>query len=212
MKVSALVLPLLFTSSYAFSLLSQRFPRTSFGKYFEELDEMFEKDWPSTWMEKQLEEFKEMGMFSPVEGDKAGSPLATFKRSSPGYEVTDNSELFSVSLDVAGFKPDEINIGLKAGGQLLSITGHHKEEGEGRTYESRFQQNFSLDPSIVTDELTANFKDNKLIVSAPRNMKQLPENRKIPVQMLEGGAKQDEVKHDKVETKIEVPKEEEAKE
>ena len=211
MKVSALVLPLLFTSSHAFSLLSQRFPRSTFGKYLEELDEMFEKDWPSTWMEKQLEEFKEMGMLSPAEGDKAGS-LATFKRSSPGYEVTDNSELFSISLDVAGFKPEEIDIGLKAGGQLLSITGHHKEEGEDRTYESRFQQNFSLDPSIVTDELTANFKDNKLIVSAPRNMKQLPENRKIPVQMLEGGAKQDEVKHDKIEANTEISKEEETKE
>ena len=43
-----------------------------FGKYLKEFDEIFEPDWPSTMMEKQLEYFKDLSMIS-------------FHRASPDY-------------------------------------------------------------------------------------------------------------------------------
>ena len=150
---------------------------------------MFEKDWPSTFTEKQLEEFKDT---TPTTAMKGGS-LASFKRASPRYEVSDDSERFEVKLDVPGFKHDEIEVDLRAGGRVLTVTGHHEEEEEGRKFQSRFHQNFSLDPSILTEELSADFHGEKLIVSAPRKVDRLPESRKIPIKTIsteeEEGAK-----------------------
>lgn len=167
-------------------MLSPRgfFPQR-FTKYLQDIDEMFEMDWPSTFMEKQLEEFKDM-LPSTKTGEKSGA-MATFKRASPRYEVTDDHERFEVKLDVPGFKPDEIEVGLKAGGRILTITGFHETKEEGRQFQSQFQQNFSLDPSILTDELSANFEGERLIVGAPRKAERLPESRKIPIKMIAGG-------------------------
>eukprot|EP00557_Chaetoceros_sp_GSL56_P011109 CAMPEP_0176482012 /NCGR_PEP_ID=MMETSP0200_2-20121128/3142_1 /TAXON_ID=947934 /ORGANISM="Chaetoceros sp., Strain GSL56" /LENGTH=195 /DNA_ID=CAMNT_0017878287 /DNA_START=220 /DNA_END=810 /DNA_ORIENTATION=+ len=171
--------------SEAFSMLSPRgfFPQR-FTKYLQDIDEMFEMDWPSTFMEKQLEEFKDM-LPSPS-AEKSGA-MTTFKRASPRYEVIDDHERFEVKLDVPGFKPDEIEVGLKAGGRILTITGYHEAKEEGRQFQSQFQQNFSLDPSILTNELTANFQGERLIVTAPRKAERLPESRKIPINMIASG-------------------------
>ena len=164
-------------------MLSPRgfFPQ-KFGKYLEEIDEMFEMDWPSTFMEKQLAEFKDM-----LPSSEKSNAMATFKRASPRYEVTDNYERFEIKLDVPGFKPDEIEVGLKAGGRLLTITGYHEVQEEGRKFQTQFQQNFSLDPSILTEELTADFQGDRLTVSAPRKVERLPESRKIPIKMIGAG-------------------------
>lgn len=183
MKFSAVLIPLLVTASNGFPtmLASRGFFPERFGKYLEEeIDEMFGKDWPSTFIEKQLEEFK--GMNPTI--DAKGDTMTSFKRASPRYEVTDNYERFEVKLDVPGFKPEEIEVGLKAGGTVLSVTGHHEVEEEGRQFQSRFQQNFSLDPSILIEELSAKFQGEKLIVSAPRKVKHLSESRKIPIKMI----------------------------
>jgi HSP20 family molecular chaperone IbpA len=187
MKFSTILIPSLFAASTGFSMLAPRhfFPQR-FGKYLEEIDEMFEKDWPSTFMEKQLEEFKDM---IPTTDMKGGS-LASFKRASPRYEVIDDSERFEVKVDVPGFNHDEIEVGLRAGGRILTVTGHHEVEEEGRKFQTRFQQNFSLDPSILTEELSADFQGEKLIVSAPRKVERLPESRTIPIKMINAEEKE----------------------
>ncbi len=154
------------------------FPKR-FGQYLKEMGEVFEKqdmalDWPSTFMEDELSEFsRDMTLTK----DKFG--LATFHRASPRYEVLDHPDQFEVRIDVPGFKPDEINIDLRAGGRILSISGSHEEKEKGRTMSSKFTQNFSLDPSIMTKELVADLKGDKIIVTAPRKVDRLPETRKI---------------------------------
>jgi HSP20 family molecular chaperone IbpA len=187
MRLSLVLIPLTISVSEAFSMLSPRgfFPQR-FTKYLQDIDEMFEMDWPSTFMEKQLQEFKDMLPST----EKSSGEMTTFKRASPRYEVIDDHERFEVKLDVPGFKPDEIEVGLKAGGRILTITGYHEAKEEGRQFQSQFQQNFSLDPSILTDELSANFQGDRLIVSAPRKAERLPESRKIPIKMIAGGGKE----------------------
>ena len=186
MKFSAILIPSLFTASTGFSMLDPRhfFPQR-FGKYLEEIDEMFEKDSPSTFIEKQLDEFKD-NMIPTTTTDMKGGSLASFKRASPRYEVIDDSERFEVKVDVPGFTHDEIEVGLRAGGRILTVTGHHEVEEEGRKFQARFQQNFSLDPSILTEELSADFRGEKLVVSAPRKVEHLPESRTIPIKTING--------------------------
>ncbi len=194
MKLYATI-PIILASAEGFSMITPRFadfPRR-FGKYLKEFDEIFEPDWPSTIMEKQLEEFKKT----------KDSSSMIFHRASPRYEVTEQSDKFEVKVDVPGFKAEEIEVGLKGGGRVLTISAMHEEKGEGRQFSSQFQQNFSLDPSIQTDQMTADLKGSTLFVTAPR-VDSLPESRQIPIQRIEGISDEkvvDEKK--KAESKIE---------
>lgn len=188
MKKVCFAIPILIAATEGFSMLTPRFadfPRR-FGKYLKELDEIFEPDWPSAFMEKQLEEFKDSSM--------------VFHRASPRYEVTEKPDMFEVTVDVPGFKPEEIEVGLKGGGRILTISGQHDQKTEGRSFSSRFQQNFSLDPSIQTDQMSADMKGSTLVVSAPR-IDRLPESRKIPIQRIEAAPEEHEGKTKAVEAK-----------
>ena len=180
------IIPFLFAATEGFSLLTPRFadfPRR-FGKYLKEFDEIFEPDWPSTFIEKQFEEFKDSSM--------------VFHRASPRYEVTEKPDKFEVSIEVQGFKPEEIEVGLKGGGRILTISGRHEVKDEGRSLSSQFQQNFSLDPSIQTDQMSADLQGSTLVVTAPR-IDRLPESRKIPIQRLEGSTENIQEQEEKKE-------------
>jgi HSP20 family molecular chaperone IbpA len=153
-----------------FSMLTPRFSDfpQRFGKYLKEFDQMIqEPDWPSSFMEEALEDFK-------------NDSSMIFHRASPKYEVLEKHDLFSVKIDVPGFKAEEIEVGLKAGGRLLTVSGVHEEKGEGRSISSKFQQNFSLDPSIQIEQMTADLMGETLVVKAPR-IDALPECRNIPI-------------------------------
>ena len=166
-----------------FSMLTHYdFPRR-FETMMQDLEDMFEKDWPTQFLEQEMEDRR-----------------PTFRRASPRYEVTNDSEKFKLVLEVPDFKPEEIEVDLKAGGRMLQISGFHQVEEEDRSMTSKFQQNFSLDPSILTDKMTADFHDGKLVVTAPRLL-ELPGNRKIDVKQIEGKKETEEkqVKKDKTE-------------
>lgn len=174
LAITALAAP----TTAAFSMLTPRFADfpQRFGSYLRELDEMLEPDWPSTVFEKRWKQAED----------------SMFRRASPRYEIVDLPDKFEVSLDIPGFKAEDIDISLKAGGRLLTITGSHEEQKDDGMFKSsmKFVQNFSLDPSILTDQMTADFKsDGTLIVSAPRVVERLPESRKIPIKMLASESK-----------------------
>ena len=170
-----------------FSMLSPyRFPRMS--SLIKEMDEIFERDWPSTFMENQLErmdkEMKEMGTGG-----------LTLRRSSPRYELAESADKFTVTIEVPeAFKLEDIDVDLKAEGRLLTITGKHEEKNDESSFSSQFQQNFALDGGIETEKLTANFHDGKLVISAPRKT-ELPklEDRKIDVTTRAIEGKKEEV-------------------
>uniref|UniRef100_A0A7S0ADJ6 SHSP domain-containing protein n=1 Tax=Minutocellus polymorphus TaxID=265543 RepID=A0A7S0ADJ6_9STRA len=179
MKLSTLALSAAALSPVAasgFSMLSPyRFPRMQ--SLIKEMDELFEHDWPSTMMDEQLARMdKEMAELS-----KGG---LTLRRSSPRYELAESPDKFQVTVEIPdAFKLEDVDVELKADGKLLSITGKHQEKTDDSSFSSTFQQSFSLDPTVVIEELNANFDDGKLVVSAPRK-EMLPqlENRKIAVE------------------------------
>eukprot|EP00558_Chaetoceros_sp_UNC1202_P012123 CAMPEP_0197234404 /NCGR_PEP_ID=MMETSP1429-20130617/2157_1 /TAXON_ID=49237 /ORGANISM="Chaetoceros sp., Strain UNC1202" /LENGTH=213 /DNA_ID=CAMNT_0042692801 /DNA_START=83 /DNA_END=724 /DNA_ORIENTATION=+ len=185
--VAALVSAMASTAT-GFSMMSPKseFPGR-FGQYLKEIDDVFENDWPATFMEKQMEELHELQdtMKGSMEQIKEDVPaMTTFRRASPRYEVMEHPDKFEVVVHIPGYNPKDIFVDLKAGGRLLTVTGMHQEEEEGRTLSARFQQNFSLDPSIVTEEMTADIQGENLILTAPRHVKRLPESRTIPIRMI----------------------------
>eukprot|EP01083_Nonionella_stella_P038332 104298_1 len=194
MKPSALFFALSVTSSMAFSMISPRgfFPQR-FEKYLEDVEDIFDKDWPNAFMEEQLNEFKKT-----LSGTEKA--LTKYRTTSPKYEIMDTSDKFEVKIDVPGFKPDEVDVEIRAGGRLLTVTGNHEEKDQDSLYSSKFQQNFSLDPSIMIDDFTANFQDGQMHICAPRKVEFLPESHKIPI-MIEGKA--DTKKDTKVKKKKE---------
>lgn len=104
------------------------------------------------------------------------------KHSSPRYEITDDDNKFQVAVDVPGVKMEDIHVSLERDKSLLSISGTREASGESYKFTSKFAQSFSLDPSVDTEDITANLKDGVLIVSAPKDMKRLEQSvQKIPI-------------------------------
>ena len=175
MKPTNLALALAVAPAAAgFSMLSPyRFPRMQ--TLFKEMDEMFERDWPSTFMEEHLDQMDQQM--------KEMNKGLTLRRSSPRYELAESPDKFMVTIEVPeAFKLEDIDVDLKAEGRMLSISGQHEEKNDDSSFSSKFQQNFALDPTVEINNLTANFHDGKLVISAPRKP-ELPrlEDRKIDV-------------------------------
>eukprot|EP01083_Nonionella_stella_P286781 976117_1 len=166
----------LVVNATGFSMISPHFTNfpKRFGSYLKELDEIFEPDWPATFFERTMEEMK-------------GSS-ETFHAASPRYEVTERKDKFEMAMELPGYTMDDVEVSVKAGGRLLSVRGAHKMKDKGHAMSSRFQQSFSLDPSIEVDKLTAEFHehDGTLRISAPR-VNRLPASRQIPIHMLKEG-------------------------
>lgn len=139
---------------------------------------MFERDWPSNLMDEQLARMdKEMAGLTKANG-------LTLRRSSPRYELAESPDKFQVTVEVPeAFKLEDVDVELKADGKLLTITGKHEEKTDDSSFSSTFYQSFSLDPTVVVEELNANFSDGKLVISAPRK-EMLPqlEDHKIAIE------------------------------
>ena len=171
-----IALSTLVANAAGFSMISPHFTNfpKRFGSYLKELDELFEPDWPATFFERTMEEMK--------------GASETFHAASPRYEVTESKDKFELAMELPGYTMDDVEVSVKAGGRLLSVRGAHETKDKGHAMSSRFQQNFSLDPSIELDKLTADFHehDRTLHISAPR-VNRLPESRQIPIHMLKEG-------------------------
>lgn len=104
-----------------------------------------------------------------------------FGFSKPRYEVVDDNNVFQLSIDVPGIKPEDISISLEDG--YLNVRGQRSATGDNSQFSSKFSQTFSLDPAIDLDGFKANLENGVLIISAPKDMKKLEENiRRIPIE------------------------------
>ena len=113
-----------------------------------------------------------------------------FKHISPRYEITDTDDKFQLVIDVPEeIEASDITVSLEDENRVLSIKAEHEvnnEDGDkSKTeyhYKTSFLQSFTLDPAILVDEITANFKGKILTISAPKDLKKLNESSvKIPV-------------------------------
>ena len=116
---------------------------------------------------------------------------------SPRYELVDNEEKFQLRIDVPGVKVEDIVVSLEKG--FLTVRGYRVESDDISRFKSQFIQQFSLDPAILVDEFSVNLENGVLVVTAPKDEKQIHENSsKIPImdkkQKLAGGTPGQDVK------------------
>mmetsp|Transcript_13162 Transcript_13162/g.15836 ORF Transcript_13162/g.15836 Transcript_13162/m.15836 type:complete len:252 (+) Transcript_13162:92-847(+) len=107
-------------------------------------------------------------------------------RASPFYKITNDDEVFQVTVDLPGVKASDIDISVDNEHDMLSLRGEGKKEDENMISTFKFSQRFSLDPSIEREKITAGLKDGVLTVSAPKKLPQLDAGQtKIPVTVME---------------------------
>lgn len=92
----------------------------------------------------------------------------------PATNLVETADAYEVSLDLAGFDRDDIEVTVDQG--ILTITGERAEahEGEERTYHmkersvGRFSRSFSLPSSVDAENVAASYENGVLRVNLPK--------------------------------------------
>jgi len=150
---------------------------TSQKNFFEEVQKQFEERWKS--MQSQIGE----GQSKITEGISDDNNLIfKAKDSNVIHFVNDDSKL-EVSLDITGYKPDELKV--TAGQGMICVEGKHEEKSEaGQVMVSReFSRKYSMPASSRAEEVLSNLsKDGVLVISVPKR-KIVEEDRSVEIRV-----------------------------
>jgi HSP20 family protein len=110
-------------------------------------------------------------------GEWDGRPLANLESFTPGCEVTESKDNYTVKVDLPGIPKDKIKIDLHEG--QLTISGERREEktGEGDsrhfsevTYGS-FMRTLTFPTAVESDKVNAKYQDGVLTITVPKSEK-----------------------------------------
>ena len=113
-----------------------------------------------------------------------------FPRMSPKMSLLDADELkvleagdkVELSLDTAGYKPDELKV--TAGRGVVCVEGKHEEKTQSgevmvsRQMSKQYQLPSSADPAQVTSNLS---RDGVLLITIPKIQQQINHDRNVPI-------------------------------
>ena len=111
----------------------------------------------------------------------AGGDNMILRRSSPGYEINESDDTYSISMDIPGVKSSDISAQLENNGRVLHVSGGRKMERDGTVTETKFEKRFTIGENVDTKKLTADLSDGVLTVSAPKLVKKEAEPMKIAI-------------------------------
>ena len=89
-------------------------------------------------------------------------------RSSPGYEVNETKDKYSIAVDVPGVRAQDMDIQVENEGRVLHISGGRKIEKDGVMRETKFEKRFTIGDNVDRDKITADLKDGVLVLTAPK--------------------------------------------
>jgi HSP20 family protein len=96
-------------------------------------------------------------------------PRMKLVRSSPGYDIKESDGQYEISVHVPeGVPASDMMVELEHDGTVLHLSGARKVEREGMVSETRFDKRFTIGPNVDTDQMTANFSDGVLVLTAPK--------------------------------------------
>merc|ERR1739836_18265 len=100
-------------------------------------------------------------------------------REAEELKVSDSRDKVELSLDTAGYKPDELKV--TAGQGVVRI--ERRQKGEvmvSRNMTRQYQLPSSADPALVTSNLST---DGVLLITIPKPLKAVAEDRNVPINM-----------------------------
>jgi HSP20 family protein len=108
----------------------------------------------------------------------------------PAVDIFEEPESIHITAELAGVKPEDIEISLE--GNLLTIRGTKRQEAEEKTervhrYErtyGAFERSFTLPASVEAKDIKANYDNGVLTVTLPKSEKAKP--RQIEVEVGRG--------------------------
>ncbi|XP_028409709.1 heat shock protein beta-1-like isoform X2 [Dendronephthya gigantea] len=97
-----------------------------------------------------------------------------------GVDETDDTKL-SLKFNLAGYKPEEVNVRVK--GKELMVSAEHKMEEEGHFTHRQFRRRISLPTEVDVNSLISRFgKDGVLSIEANKKPPPALEEKKIEIQ------------------------------
>ena len=97
-----------------------------------------------------------------------------------GIDETDDTKM-SLKFNLAGYKPEEVNVRVK--GNELMVAAEHKMEEEGHFTHRQFKRRISLPSEVDVNTLVSRFgKDGVLSIEADKKVPPAIEEKKIEVQ------------------------------
>lgn len=121
-----------------------------------------------------------------MENDKFASAAPVVTNWAPSTDVAENENELKLSLDLPGFKKDDLKIDLP-GNNTLKISGERKfEKTEGvkmhrkERFYGNFARSFSLPSSVDAAAIRAKFEEGVLEITLPK--RETAKARKIEVQ------------------------------
>jgi len=130
-------------------------------------------------MDKFFDDF-----YAPIK--KEGSSLGSFF--TPRVDIRENGDHYEITAELPGVKKDDLHIHLEDG--LLTIEAEtrqdDKEEKEGKVIRQerrygKYSRSFSLGDSVHQEDISAQFEDGILKITAPKVTQTAPAKRRIEV-------------------------------
>ena len=105
----------------------------------------------------------------------------------PAIDITEDNDAFIVVADLPGLTKKDIGINIKE--NMLTISGERKIEkkDENKNYcrterrDGIFKRSFQLTDQVISDNITASFKDGVLTVNVPKAEEVKPKEIEIKV-------------------------------
>ena len=105
----------------------------------------------------------------------------------PAIDITEDNDAFVVVADLPGLTKKDISINIKE--NMLTVSGERKIEkkDENKNYcrterrDGIFKRSFQLTDQVISDKITASFKDGVLTVTVPKAEEVKPKEIEIKV-------------------------------
>jgi len=153
--------------------------KSFFSKAQEQFKQQMEK------MESAMKESFDMTKFFDKEWDMDMVKMPKLNlKDEHEMKVTNDNDKLEISLDTAGYKPDELKV--TAGQGIISVEAKHEEKTQsGEVMVSRhMRRTYPLPSNSKPEDVVSNLsKDGVLIISVPKLQKITHEDRNVPIRM-----------------------------
>ena len=109
-------------------------------------------------------------------------------QSSADQDVKDGKDLFEVEMAVNGFEPEELQIQVKEGGKLLTVSATHEENAKDGTkmVSKQFSRSFNLPDDCNLEKMQSKLSQNGILKIVAPKIQPAIENRTEPTAAKSG--------------------------